>query len=45
MYEVVILNSTAKQLKKFDKPVKTKIIDALEKIAQNPFAGEQLKGT
>ena len=43
MYEVVILNSAAKQLRKFDKPVKTKIIDALEKIAQNPFAGERLK--
>ena len=44
MYKVVILKSAAKQLRNFDKPVKTKIIDALEKIAQNPFAGERLKG-
>ena len=44
MYEVVIINSAAKQINKFDKPIKNKIIDALEKIAENPFVGEILKG-
>jgi len=44
MYEVVILNSAAKQLRKLGKPVKNKIIVALERIAQNPFMGERLKG-
>jgi mRNA-degrading endonuclease RelE of RelBE toxin-antitoxin system len=34
MYEVVILNSAAKQLRNFDKPIKNKIITTLEKIAQ-----------
>jgi len=44
MYEVVILNSAAKQLRNFDKPIKNKIITTLEKIAENPFVGERLKG-
>lgn len=44
MYEIVILNSAAKQLRKLDKPIKNKIIDALEIISQNPFMGERLKG-
>lgn len=44
MYEVVILNSAAKQLRNLDKPVKNKIIAALEQIAENPFGAERLKG-
>lgn len=44
MYEVVILNSAAKQLGNLDKPIKNKIIAALEKIAENPFIGDRLKG-
>jgi len=44
MYEIVILNSAAKQLRNFDKPIKNKIITTLEKIAENPFVGERLKG-
>ncbi|EIW18741.1 MULTISPECIES: type II toxin-antitoxin system RelE/ParE family toxin [Pelosinus] len=44
MYEVVILNSAAKQLRNLDKPIKNKIIIILEKIAENPFVGERLKG-
>ncbi|MDF2535576.1 MAG: hypothetical protein K0R18_1735 [Bacillales bacterium] len=44
MYEVVILNSVARQLRNFDKPIKNKIITTLEKIAENPFVGERLKG-
>ena len=44
MYEVVVLNSAAKQLRSFDNLVRKKFITALEKIAKNPFIGEQLKG-
>lgn len=44
MYEVVILNSAAKQLRNLDKSVKDRIIKALEQIAENPFNGERLKG-
>lgn len=44
MYEVVILNLAAKQLRNLDKPIKDKIITTLEKIAENPFVGERLKG-
>ena len=44
MYELVVLNSAARQLKKFDKPIRTKIINALEHIAENPYSGEALTG-
>lgn len=44
MYEIVILNSAAKQLRNLDKPVKDWIVVALEQIAKNPFSGERLKG-
>jgi len=44
MYDLVVLNSAARQLKKFDKLVRTKIISSLEKIAENPFIGEMLRG-
>ena len=44
MYEVIILNSASRQLKKFDKLVRNKIITVLERIATNPFIGDQLKG-
>lgn len=44
MYELVVLNSAARQLKKFDKPIRTKIVNVLEKIAKNPFIGDMLKG-
>lgn len=44
MYELVVLNSAAKQLSKFDKPVRKKIIGVLGEIAENPFIGERLKG-
>lgn len=44
MYEVIILNSASRQLKKFDKLVRNKIIAVLERIATNPFIGDQLKG-
>jgi mRNA interferase RelE/StbE len=44
MYEVLILNSAAKQLRNFDRHVKIKIVAALDQIAANPFVGEQLKG-
>lgn len=44
MYEVVILNSAAKQLRNLNNPVKDRIIEALEQIAENPFSGERLKG-
>ncbi len=44
MYEVVILNSAARQLKKLDKPIRTKICEVLEKIAKDPFMGDMLKG-
>lgn len=44
MYELVVLKSAAKQLSKFDKPVRNKIITVLGEIAENPFIGECLKG-
>lgn len=44
MYELVVLNSAAKQLSKFDKPVRNKIITVLGEIAENPFIGDRLKG-
>lgn len=44
MYEVVILNSAAKQLRNLDKSVKNRIIAALKQIAENPWSGERLKG-
>jgi mRNA interferase RelE/StbE len=44
MYELVVLNSATRELKKFDKPVRTKILSALDKIAENPFIGDLLKG-
>ena len=44
MYEVVILNSAEKQLRNLDKPIKNKIIAAIEKIAENPSIGDWLKG-
>lgn len=44
MYEVVVLNSASRQLKKFDKPIRVKLINELEKIAENPYIGELLKG-
>lgn len=45
MFELIVLNSAARQLRKFDKPIRTRIINALEKIAENPYiAGEMLTG-
>ncbi|MDF2636528.1 MAG: hypothetical protein K0R78_3402 [Pelosinus sp.] len=44
MYELIILNSAAKQLNEFEKPVRNKIIAVLEEIARNPFIGDSLKG-
>lgn len=44
MYELVILNSAARELRKFDKPVRVKILTALDKIAENPYIGDLLKG-
>ncbi len=44
MYELVVLNSAAKQLSKLDKPVRNKITAVLGDIAKNPFIGECLKG-
>ncbi|MPL67828.1 hypothetical protein SDC9_13531 [bioreactor metagenome] len=44
MYELVILNSAAQSLKKLDKPVRTTLINALDKIGENPFIGDRLKG-
>ena len=44
MYDLVVLQSASRQLNKFDKPVRTKVIAVLEKIAENPFIGDRLKG-
>lgn len=44
MYEVVILGFAAKQLRSLDKPVRNRIIAALELISENPLCGERLKG-
>lgn len=44
MYELVVLSTPAKQLRKFDKNIRSAIINSLEKIAENPFIGEMLKG-
>jgi len=43
MYELVVLNSAAKQLSEFNKPVRNKIIAVLGEIAENPFIGDRLK--
>ncbi len=44
MYELVVLNTAARQLRKFDEQVKIRILYALEKISNNPYCGEVLKG-
>lgn len=44
MFEVVTLNSAGKRLRNLDKPVKNRVIEALEQIVENPFRGERLKG-
>jgi len=44
IYELVVLNSAVRQLKKYDKPIRIKIIDALDTITENPFIGDMLKG-
>ena len=44
MYEIIILNSAAKELRKYDKPVRNKIINAMDKLAENPYIGDRLKG-
>lgn len=44
MYELIILNSASKAFSKLDKPVRTMVLTALDKIAENPFIGDMLKG-
>ncbi|MBP2651475.1 MAG: hypothetical protein H6Q74_2300 [Firmicutes bacterium] len=44
MYELIILNSAAKELRKLDKPVREKLIRTFDKLAENPYIGEILKG-
>jgi len=44
MFEVVVLSSASRQLKKFDKAVRNAIIAGMEKIAENPYTGDRLKG-
>ncbi len=44
MFKLVVLNTAARQLRKFDEQIKTRMLYALEKIADNPYCGEILKG-
>ena len=44
MYELVVLNTAARQLRKFDEQIRTRILYELEKITDNPYRGEILKG-
>jgi len=44
MYEIIILNSAARELRKYDKPVRDEIISAFDKLAENPYIGDMLKG-
>lgn len=44
MYQLFVSNQAKKSLKRFDKAVIKKVILILEDIAENPFAGEPLKG-
>ncbi|RXT02759.1 type II toxin-antitoxin system mRNA interferase toxin, RelE/StbE family [Ammoniphilus sp. CFH 90114] len=44
MYQLFVSNQAKKDLKRFDKAVIKKVIMILEDIAENPFAGEPLKG-
>lgn len=44
MYELVVLHMAARQLKKFDDHIRTRIVYTLEKIAESPRKGEILKG-
>jgi len=44
MYELVVLKPAARKLKKLDTPIRMKVIEALDRIAENPFIGEKLKG-
>ena len=44
MYQLFVSNQAKKDLKRFDKAIIKKVILMLEDIAENPFAGEPLKG-
>ena len=44
MYELLVLHSAARQLKKYDKPIRSKLMAILEKIVVDPFCGDLLKG-
>ena len=44
MYEILLVGSAAKTLKKLDRHILLQIVSELEHIAKAPYAGEQLHG-
>lgn len=44
MYHLYITNQAKKDLKRLNKPIIKTILDILDKIAENPYAGEPLHG-
>ena len=42
MSELVVLHSAAQFLKKLDRPLRMKVFQVLEKIAQNPLLGKKM---
>lgn len=44
IYKIVFAPTAEKQLKKLDKPVQTRIVHAIAKLATDPCLGKQLKG-
>ena len=43
-YFVRIKGSAARELKRIDRPVRARIIEAIDGLAENPFRGTALKG-
>ena len=44
MYEILLVGSAAKALKKLNRHIQSQIINELEHIAKAPYAGNQLRG-
>ena len=43
-YSVRIKRSAARDLKRLDRPIRARIVEAIDGLAENPFKGTALKG-
>jgi mRNA interferase RelE/StbE len=43
-YLVRIKGSAARELKRIDRPVRVRIVEAIDRLAEHPFKGTALKG-